>query len=456
MRKSWHLSRRTFLRATGVGLGLPLLDAMTFGGGPAIAAQEKAAPRRMACFYVPNGVSNASWIPQTAGANYQLAPSHEPLQELKDDFSVISGIGHPGVEAGHAGGDTFLTGAVLNATPGYDYRNTVSVDQIAAEHLGRFTRFPSLELSREGGTGSARGTFTMSFSREGVPLAAENNPRLVFERLFLAGSAASREQARQRIADDRSILDVIQENARSLNHRLGRRDQQKLDEYLTSVRAVEKQVQRSEAWMDVPKPNVDESQINFQPNPQSMDDLQDYLRTIFDLIFLAFQTDTTRICTFQIHREVTNHVFSAFLGFNDRYHGLSHHGGNSDALEKLAKIDRFHVAQLAYFMKRLKTAEEAGGSMLDQTLIVYGSGMNNGDTGGHYATNIPILFAGGRGLGVRQGQHLAFKQPKHETYQDQPVAPPLANLFYTMLRHLDVPVDSFANSTGQLAELSGH
>jgi len=454
MKKSWHLSRRTFIRATGVTLGLPFLEAMSPVGRPARAAEEKAAPRRMACFYVPNGVNNSTWIPKTAGANYELAPTHEPLKEFKDEFSILSGIGHPGVESGHAGGDTFLTGAILNATPGFDYRNTVSVDQIAAEHLGRSTRFPSLELSREGGTGSARGSFTMSFSREGVPLAAENDPRLVFERLFLEGSDASRAQARQRIADDESILDIVQDNTRSLNRRLGRRDKQKLDEYLTAVRAVEKQVKRSEAWLDIPKPKVDESQIDFEPNPKSMNDLRDYLRTMCDLIFLAFQTDTTRVSTFQMHREVTNHIFSAFLGFKDRYHGLSHHGGNPDALDKLAKIDRFHVEQLAYFMQKLKAAEETDGSMFDHTLIVYGSGMNNGDTGGHYATNIPILFAGGLGLGVQQGQHLAYKQAKHATYKDKPAAPPLSNLFATMLQHLDVPAESFASSTGQISELS--
>ncbi len=454
MKKSWHLSRRTFLQAAGVTIGLPLLEGMTPVGKLARAAEAKAAPRRMACFYIPNGVNNSKWIPKTTGSNYELAPTHEPLRELKDDFSIISGIGHPGVEPSHPGGDVFLTGAVLNATPGVDYRNTISVDQAAAEHLSQFTRFPSLELSRAGGTGSLRATHTMSFSREGVPLAAENNPRLVFERLFVDDNGSSRAFVKQRHADDRSILDMIQDSTRSLTRRLGTRDKQKLDEYLTAVRAVEKQVQRSKDWMDIPKPKVEGKGLKFDVNARSHDDLQDFMGTMFDLIFLAFQTDTTRVCTFQIHPETTGQDFNAFLGFSGNYHGFSHHGGDPATLDKLAKIDRFHIEQFAAFMKKLKAAEENEGSMLDHTMLVYGGAVNNGYTGGHYTTNIPVLFAGGRGLGLKQGQHLAYKQPHHQTYKNKPASPPLTNLFNTMLQHLQVPAKPFANSTGTIDKFS--
>lgn len=451
MRKSWHLSRRTFLRAAGVSLGLPWLEGMTRSHAQ---AAEKKLPARLACFYVPNGVNNSQWIPATTGQNYDLAPAHTPLKELREEFSILSGIGHPDVEPGHAGGDTFLTGAVLNATPGFDYKNTVSLDQLVAEHWVQYTRLPSLELSRYGGTGSARSTQTMSFSREGVPLAAESSPRLVFERLFLQGDETSRSAMKSYYADERSILDAVQDDARRLNRRLGQTDQRKLDEYLTAVRSVEKQVARSEAWLDIPKPQIDASAVNLEPSPDATDELQDYLRTMFDLIFLAFQTDTTRVSTFQIHKEVTNQIFDRFLGFNDRYHGLSHHGGDADALDKLAQIDRFHVEQLGYFLKKLKAAEDGAGSMLDSTVVIYGSGMNNGTTGGHYATNIPVLFAGGRGLGIRQGQHLAFRQSDHGNFQDQPNCPPLANLYLTVLKHLEVPAESFASSTGTISEFS--
>lgn len=454
MKKSWHLSRRTFLGTAGVTLGLPLLEGMAPVGKLAQAAEEKAAPRRIACFYIPNGVNNSKWIPKTAGFGYELAPTHEPLRELKDDFSIISGIGHPGVEASHPGGDVFLTGAILNEAPGLDYRNTISVDQAAAEHLSRFTRFPSLELSRAGGTGSLRATHTMSFSREGVPLAAENNPRLVFERLFVDDNDSSRAKVLQRLEDNQSILDIVQDDTRSLNRRLGRSDKQKLDEYLTAVRSVEKQVQRSKAWLDIPKPKVDGSQLNFDVNSRSHDDLQDFMTTMFDLIFLAFQTDTTRVATFQIHPETTGQDFGAFLGFGGNYHGFSHHGGDPETLEKLAKIDRFHMEQFARFMKKLKAAQEGEGSMLDRTQLLYGGGVNNGYTGGHYTTNIPVLFAGGRGLGIRQGQHLAYRQADHPAFRNHPASPPLTNLFNTMLQHLDVPAQSFANSTGTISEFS--
>ncbi|QDU92809.1 DUF1552 domain-containing protein [Lignipirellula cremea] len=454
MQKSWHLSRRTFLQATGVALGLPLLEGMTPVGRLAKAAEQAAAPKRLACFYVPNGVNNSAWIPPTAGPGYELASAHEPLRDLRDEFSILSGIGHVDIESGHAGGDTFLTGAVLNATPGYDYKNTISLDQLVAEHFTPFTRFPSMELSRYGGTGSARATHTMSYSREGVALAAESSPQRVFERLFAQGDADSRKAMKQYYADERSILDAVLGDAKALNRRLGKTDQRKLDEYLTAVRSVEQQVTRSEAWLSIPKPQVDASAINLELRGDSTDDLRDYLRTMFDLIFLAYQTDTTRVSTFQIHREVTSQVFSSFLGFNDRYHGLSHHGGDPDALDKLAKIDRFHIEQLAYFLTRLKSAKEGEGNLLDRTLVVYGSGMNNGDTGGHYSTNIPVLFAGGRGLGVRQGQHLAYRNSGEARFQEQPAAPPLANLYATILQHLEVPVDTFSSSTGLIAELS--
>lgn len=454
MKKSWNLSRRTFLRAAGVTIGLPLLEGMTPVGKLAQAAAEKSTPRRMACFYIPNGVNNSKWIPRTDGFGFEVAPTHEPLREVKDDFSIISGIGHPGIESSHPGGDVFLTGAILNEAPGLDYRNTISVDQAAANHVSQFTRFPSLELSRAGGTGSLRATHTMSFSREGVPLAAENNPRLVFERLFVDDKGTSRAAVQQRLADDQSILDIIQDDTRSLNRRLGKRDQRKLDEYLTAVRSVEKQVQRSKEWMDVPKPQVDGKGLKFEVNPRSHDDLQDFMATMFDLIYLAFQTDTTRVATFQIHPETTGQDFSRFLGFGGNYHGFSHHGGDPETLDKLAKIDRFHMEQFAVFVKKLKAAEEADGSMLDRTMLVYGGAINNGYTGGHYTTNIPVLFAGGRGLGIKQGQHLAYKQPEHDTYKNNPASPPLTNLFNTMLRHLEIPAEPFSNSTGTISEFS--
>lgn len=451
-KKTWHLTRRSFLQGAGVALGLPMLEAMT---PPRLQAAEKELPCRLACFYVPNGVCNAEWIPETAGRDYQLSPSLQRLEDFKDDFTVISGICHPNVDVGqHECGDTFLTASRLGSTPGYDYKNSISVDQVAAMHLGKATRFPSLVLSRQGGTGEARHSATMSFSREGVPLAAENDPRLVFERLFQDTSPSARSAVQKRLAEERSILDMVQDSSRALRRRLGRIDQQKLDEYLTSVHEVEAQIRRSEAWLDVPKPAVDSATLDLKVNPRAHDELKQYLATMFDLIFLAFQSDTTRVATFQLDQEVANHPFTKFLGFTDTYHGLSHHGGDPEMLKKLAQIDRFYLDQLAAFLRRMKAAQEGAGTLLDRTLILYGSGMNNGDRGGHFGTNLPLLFAGGRGLGLEQGRHLAYKQPEHATYKTHASAPPLTNLFCTMLAHLDVPVQAFADSTGRIAELS--
>jgi hypothetical protein len=452
-KKTWHLTRRSFLRGAGVALGLPLLEAMI---PERLQAAEKEIPRRLACFYVPNGVCNAEWIPETAGRDYQLSPSLRRLEEFKEDFTVISGICHPNIEVGqHACGDTFLTARHLGSTPGYDYKNSISVDQVAAMQLGKSTRFPSLVLSRQGGTGEARHSATMSFSREGGPLAAENNPRLVFERLFEDNSPNARSATQKRLAEERSILDMVQDNSRALQRRLGRTDRQKLDEYLTSVREVEGQIRRSEAWLDVPKPKVDSGKLDLKVNPRAADELKQYLSTMFDLIFLAFQTDTTRVCTFQLDQEVANHPFTKFLGFTDTYHGLSHHGGDPEMLKKLAQVDRFYLDQLAAFLRRLKAAREGTGTLLDRTLILYGSGMNNGKRGDHFGTNLPMLFAGGRELGLKQGRHLAYKQPEHDTYKTHASAPPLSNLFCTMLDHLKVPVKAFADSTGRITELSG-
>lgn len=445
------LTRRTFLRGAGVALGLPLLEAMM---PRSLRAGEAEPVRRMACFYVPNGVCNAEWIPAEAGSQYPLSPTLRVLEEFKEELTVISGICHSRVEGDHSGGDSFLTAAHIGSTPGYDYKNSISMDQVAAEHLGRSTRFPSLVLSREGGTGSARNTTTMSFSRSGVPLAAENNPRLVFERLFQDDSPQALAAMRKRLAEERSILDLVQESSRSLHRRLGRSDRQKLDEYLESVRSLEAQVERSERWLNVPRKSVDGKNLNLDVSPRSNDDLKQYLQTMFDLIFLAFQTDTTRVCTYQLALEVANNPFTKFLGFTETHHGLSHHGGDPDLLKKLAEVDRFYLARFAEFLGKLKGAGEADGTMLDHTLMLYGSGMNNGERGGHYSTNLPILFAGGRKLSFKQGQHLAYRQSEHKGYKDRPAAPPLSNLFQMMLQRLGVPVKSFADSTGLIPELA--
>lgn len=436
-----RLSRRTFLRGLGVSLALPCFDAMT----PAFARASEAATLkpRMAFLYVPNGVNISQWIPAESGADYTLSPTLEALARHRSDFSVLSGLGHPHSKGGHSGADTWLTGAELAGTPGYDYRNSISVDQVAAEAVGQQTRLPSLELASEGGTGKPGHSHTLSFSRNAVPLPAESSPRAVFRRLFIDETGRTREAKQQRFAEDCSILDVVLSQANDLKRSLGPQDQRKLDEYLTSVREVERRVQRMEDWLNVPKPVVDPDGLALDEPPDRRGDRQTYFRTMCDLIALALQTDTTRICTFELGREASGGYY-AELGLKANHHELSHHGGDPDMLDGLFKIDRFLLEQLAYFLDRLKSVEDGGATLLGQTMLLYGSGMNSGAGGGHSPKNIPLLVAGGRALGLRQGQHLAFDVD----------STPLSNLFVTMLQKMNRPAEQFMDSTGTLTGLS--
>ncbi|HEY8506455.1 MAG TPA: DUF1552 domain-containing protein [Gemmataceae bacterium] len=441
MTRSSRLSRRTFLRGATAALALPLLDAMS----PLRAGGEVGeAPRRMVFVYVPNGVNVFRWTPQGEGTDFALSPTLEPLAALKEDVTVLTGLGHPKAKGGHSGGDTWLTGADLQGTPGYDYRNSVSADQLAAEVVGLKTRLPSLELSSHGGTGPPGHSHTLAFNRNGVPVATEKNPRLVFERLFVDDAGASRRARLRRFAEDRSILDEVLDQSRALQRRLGAGDRRKLDEYFQSVREVERRVKQAEGWADVPKAKVDAGALKLDARPDERGDRKTYLRVMYDLIFLALQTDTTRVVTFVTGREAAGGYFTE-LGLSASHHELSHHGGDKGMLESLGKIDRFHVEQLAYFLNRLKSAREGGGTLLDRTMVLYGSGMNSGEGGGHSPKNLPLLLAGGRGLGIRQGQHLKF----------EPGRVPLSNVLLTMLRGMDLPQERFQDSTGTVGELLG-
>jgi len=440
MATHWQIDRRHFLRASGVTLSLPFLEAMV----PSVKAAEEAGekPARMVALYVPNGVNIAKWVPGETGKNYQLSPAFEDLEEHRNDFTVLSGLGHPNSKGGHSGADTFLTGADLSGTAGYDYRNSISVDQVAAEVIGLKTRVPSLELSTAGGTGSPGHSHTLSFSRDAVPLPAENNPRNVFERLFVDETGDSRKAKLQRFAEDKSILDAVLGQTKQLERKLGKQDQRKLDEYLTSVREVERRVKRAESWMDIPKPEVDASSLKLDAKPEERGNRQDWERVMYDLIALAFQTDTTRIVTLELGREASGGSFTE-LGLDANHHELSHHGGDEQMLEGLHKIDRFHLTQLGYFLDKLKSTTERENALLDRTMILYGSGMNSGEGGGHSPKNLPLLFAGGRDLGFRTGSHLAFEVD----------STPFCNVHLSMLQAMGLETDSFLDSTGTLTGL---
>ena len=433
------LNRRTFLRGCGVTIALPFLDSMVSSA----RAAEQEAPARMAFVYLPNGVNIMKWTPTATGKVWKPSPTLAGLGSLTDHVSVLSGLGHPASKGGHSGADTWLTGADLEGTPGYDYRNAISIDQFAAATIGPKTRLPSLELSASGGTGSPGHSHTLAFNRNAVPIATENNPRLVFQRLFLDDSGDTRRKKALRFMEESSILDTVLQSASDLDNQLGKADRRKLDEYLTSVREVERRVKRAESWMDVPKAEVEAKGLMLDAGPNERGNRADWIRVMYDLMFLAFQTDTTRIATLQIGREAAGGYYSE-LGLNANHHELSHHGGDADMLEGLHKIDAFQIKQFAYFLTRLGEARDGDQSLLDRTMIMYGSGMNSGKGGGHSPRNLPLLFAGGSGLGIKQGQHHTFEDDRT----------PLSNLFVTMLNRMNTRCERFADSTGELSELT--
>ncbi len=440
------LSRRHFLRGVGVCVSLPLLEAMlprSLFAAPSqfkpLAKSNGVHPRWIAC-YVPNGKNILEWVPKDSGPNYTLSPTLETLKDHRADFTVLSGLGHPASPGGHSGADTWLTGANLKSVPGADYSNSISADQVIAELHGKQTRFPSLQLSDGSGTGSAGHSHTLSFDRSGTPLPSENSPKRLFERLFVPETAADREATLKRYAEKRSILDNVLEDAKALHRQLGRNDQQKLDEYLGSVRQTEQRVERLTGWIDVPKPVVDAANLQLASQPQNGHDRPMWLDVMLELSYLSFLTDTTRVIAFEWSREA-----GGFGGGGENHHELSHHGGDKDMLAKLASIDRFHLARLSRFLDLLKATEEAGGNMLDNTMILYGSGMNSGEGGEHSPKNLPLLVAGGHKLGFKHGQHLAFDPKSH---------PPLSNVLLTVAQKMGIETDKFSDSKGTLTGLT--
>ena len=440
------ISRRTALRGLGVTLSLPLLEAMlprslhaapsTYR--PLVKSGVAPTPRAIFC-YVPNGVNILEWVPEAEGKDYALSPTLAVLQEHRADFSLLTGLGHPRCTGGHSGGDTWLTGADLRAVPGKEYTNTISVDQLIAEKIGAQTRFPSIEIGDQSGTGTALHSHTLAFDRNGTPLPAENSPQRLFERLFVPDDAASRDAALKRYAEKRSILDDVLGEARSLEKQLGRADQTKLAEYLSSVRETELRVQRQVEWVDVPKPQVDAKGLQLNSKPGDAHDRPMWLDVMLEISYLAFVTDATRVITFEWAREAGGYGVGG-----ENHHELSHHGGDAGMLKKLAAVDRGYLERLSRFLTFLKSTDEGGRRMLDHTLLVYGSGMNSGPRGEHSPKNLPLLVAGGAACGLKHGQHLAHDPEKH---------PPLANVLLSVAAKMGVETEKFADSTGTLAGL---
>lgn len=444
-RRSWHLDRRTFLRGSGLTLALPFLDCMS-GGSRVFGAATSARPRRICAVYFPYGASLPGkdhelarwrWLPNGEGRAFQFNESLKSLEPFRNDLTVFEGLSHPNGRrmGGHDTADIWLTGAEFK---GGNFRNSVSLDQVAANHFGDATRYASLTLSTDGGVGEPTRSSTLSFGRNGQPIPAHNRPRLVFDRLFGVNPDSTRKQ-RQQLRNSGSMLDLLLDHSKSVRGNLGSEDRAKFDEYLESVRSIEKRVDRSQRWLDIPKPEVDAGGLHLDSDDNSP---REYIQTMYDLIYLAFQTDSTRTATYQIgNMNGATSVagkFSQLLGFAKNLHGLAHGWNKKGGAEALGKWDQYLAEQLTYFLNRLKTTPEGDGNLLDHTLVLYGS--SNSNT--HNNNNYPVLLAGGSGLGLNHGQFLKCSNQV-----------PFSNLQFTMLNRLGVAMDSFADSTGEMSEI---
>ena len=418
------IHRRTLIRAAGISLALPRLDV--FGGDSTGVSDASQLPRRMICICAPLGLHPDNFFPAKAGKDYGLSPYLDILKDYRDEFTVISGLAHAGMSSSfaHQASASFLTGAPGAGRPGF--RNSISLDQFAADHVGMQTRFPSLTLSGEGSGG-------LSWTRTGALIAADNSPSRVFTRLFLDGHAEDVQEQIRRLEDGRSILDDVRDQAKSLRSDLGSEDQDKLDEYLTSVRELEQRMVNDESWARKPKPEVSVEPPKDIPNAA---DLIGRTRLLFDLSHLALQTDSTRLITIML---AGSSFAPPIEGVSLGHHDLSHHGKDPGKLEQLKIVELETMKTVRDLLAKLKQSSEEGGSLLDRTTVFLGS--NLGDGSSHSTKNLPVLLAGG---GFRHGQHLAFDV-------DDP--PPLCNLYVTMLQRLGIEADAFGTSTGTLTGL---
>lgn len=448
-KRTWELDRRTWLRGVGVACALPYLEAMT-GSALAGKANEIAAPARMCFVYFPNGASlpptdnpahaDWSWFPLGEGADYRTTKVLESLNPLRERVTVLGGLSHPNSRnvLGHLAGDTWLTGGDLR---GSSYQNQISIDQLAARELGRDTRYQSLVLSTDGGIGYKSRVATLSFAEGGRPIPSENRQRQIFERYFSPGGGESTDERKRSIAQRKKVVDLVMEDTASLARRLGTHDRDKIDEYMTSLNSVEEQIRRNEQWLDMPLPEFDASAIDFDSNPAV--DPTAYLRTMFDLMVLAFETDLTRVMTYMMAREDGMGFGENFpklaLGINKGHHAISHDLVDGH-WEEWGRYDRWLAEQYAYFVTRLSETRDARGSLLDTTMVLYGSACSTT----HNAINYPLVLSGGEKLGLSHGHYLKTHEEK-----------PLSNLFVSMLTAAGIETTQFADSTGPL-EFESH
>ena len=437
---SSKMTRRSILRGLGVSLAIPCLESFAVGGVSGI-------PLRMGFTYIPNGVIMDEWRPLETGPLKSLPNSLKPLQNHTADFQVISGLNHTKAYAnGDGGGDharanaTFLTGCQARKTAGKDIKVGVSVDQIAADAIGDRTKLRSLELSCDGVRKSGKCDsgyscayqYNLSWKTESMPMVPESNPRLVFERLFgNASSSTDRKGQLKRRALNKSILDFALQGASNFNKRLGKLDQEKLSEYFTSVRELEKRIEREEKnWEKLPDLK---SPVGIPENYRA------HLRLMFDMMVLAFQSDSTRISSFLLAHDGSNRSFRD-IGVPEGHHSLSHHKNDPDKIKKLAKIDHFYSEQFAYFIDKLSTTQEIDGSrLIDHCMIVFGGGISDGNR--HKHSDLPVLLAGGSSHGLTTGRHVDFQ------------GVPMTNLYLGMLDRAGVQASQVGDSSGHIKDL---
>jgi hypothetical protein len=448
MTKQFEMTRRTALQGLGMSMALPLLEARQprlLFGAPAVKA-----PQRVAFLYVPNGVLMQAWTPAEEGTKFELPATLKPLALYRDNLLVLTGLTadkarpHGDGPGDHARAmSAFLTGCQPRKTAGSNIKVGVSADQVAAQKIGKATKFASLEIGCEGGRQagncdsgySCAYSSTISWRGESSPVAKEVNPRLVFERLFSADGGRSASDYKK-AAYKKSLLDYVVEDARSLKGRLGATDQRKLDEYLTGVREIEQRLTRAEQNLDV-KGVPD----GYRAPTGMPKDRRDHLRLLADMLVLAFQADLTRVATFVFANEGSNRPYRE-IGIADGHHDLSHHRRKKDKQEKIQKINQFHIEQLAYLLGRLKSVKEGSGTLLDNCLLAYGSGNSDGNRHNH--DNLPVLLMGKGGGTVKPGRHVKY-----------PRETPVTNLWLSMLDRVGASVTSLGDSTGRLKGLEG-
>jgi len=463
------LGRRAFLRGSaGFALALPAFETFS---GIAGASEKPDNPKRLACVYLPNGVpmplkedpayKDWSWFPHGAGKEFTFTKCLDPLEPLRDDVTVISGMSHPGARNshGHANGDQFLTAAPKGERSGRgDSKGSISLDQVYAAHVGEHTRISSLVTSTDGGIGSTRNSQTISCNADGRRIPAEDKPKRIFDMLFVKKNG----DAARRLALSKSVLDHLMEDARSLRRELSKHDQQVFDSFLDSVRGTEIGVEKAKRWMDLPIPTENVDHLNLEITPE---DPREYLQTMYELLYLAFKTDSTRVATYMLGKEKNRSIsdyLSRAVGF-PLAHRLSHLTKEPNGWKNFGTYCRFISEEFGRFLGKLKsTPEPAGeGSMLDNTLVLFGSA----SSAFHLSRNYPLILAGGKSMGFKHGQFLDYAgggayrggwkpgDPEPWKLRSTREDLPLSNLFVTMLQRLGVETDTFADSTGTIAEV---